>query len=94
MGSLWRFLRKICLIVKDKAEEHDAGSPPEADDMKKTEHLHEVRRRRINKLENMKQTAAIDGDEQTYEYTEQRLATLKRLEQEAELIRLGATKKR
>lgn len=91
MGSLWRGLKWICSLV----QEHAPGTQGrDEQDLSKGRHRAEVRRRRINKLENMKETAVLDGDEDLYEYTQKRLATLKRLEQEAELIRLSRPKDR
>lgn len=92
MGSFWRFLKKLCDAIKAKAREaeaygHEKSADPEQ--MKRAEHLKEVRRRRINKLEDMRKAAAIDDDENLEEYAERRVTELKRLQQEAELVRLG-----
>lgn len=99
MGSLWRGLARLCDAIKAKAREAEghaknddlssAHDDEPTDEVKRAEHLKEVRGRRINKLENMRKAAAMDQDENLEEYAERRVAELKRLQQEAELVRLG-----
>lgn len=93
MHSFWRLLKKLCDAIKAKIREAEGHAREhqhaDTDDVKRSQHLFEVRKRRINKLENMRKAAALDQDENLEEYTEQRLAQLKRLQQEAELVKLG-----